>query len=122
MQVGVMTMGTMEQQGGGGAGLKLVHNQLKALWSMDFERRGRAGLNVVQLDKMLQMGIPFLRVTLIWQKFRPQQVIMANNDMKFEIAVVHTQNTQKTHISHAPFGSVETATEKHMYKNDIANG
>ena len=53
------------------------------------KRRGRAGLNFVQLDKMLQMGIPFLLFTLMWQKFRPELVIMANRDIKFDIAVVH---------------------------------
>ena len=83
--------------------------------------RGRARLHLVQLDKMLQMGIPFLLFTLTWQNVRPELVIMAKRDMKFEIAVVHAQNTQKTHISHAPFGNIETAAQKHMYKNDTAN-
>ena len=50
--------------GGGGASRNFVQNELKSLWSMDFERRGRAGLIFVKLDKMLQMGIPFLLFTL----------------------------------------------------------
>ena len=121
MQVGLMSMGTIKQQGGGGgAGKIFVQNQSKSLWSMDFEGRERAGLNFVQLDQMLKMCIPFLPFTLTWQEFRPKLVIMAKRDTKFGIIVVNAQNTQKTHILHAPSGNVETATKKHMYKNDTA--
>ena len=46
---------------------------------------------------------------------------MANRGIKLDIAVVHAQNTQKTHNSHASSSNVETATKKHMYKDDTAN-
>ena len=103
MQVGVLSMGTMKQQGGGG-GRNFVQNQSKSLWSMDFEGRGRAQLNFVQLDKMFKMCIPFLLFTLTWQKFRPKLVRMA--DMKCGITGVHKSCTiwqrrhgnTKTHV------------------------
>ena len=56
--------GNNETAGGGGLAEIFVQNQVESFCSMDFERRGRAGLSFVRLVKMLQMGIPFLLFTL----------------------------------------------------------
>ena len=56
-----------------------------------------------------------------WQKFRPKLAIMPNRELKFEFAVVHTQNRQKTHTVYVPFVNAEIVTQKHKYKKNTTN-
>ena len=43
----------------GGGGANFVQNQQSSFQSIDFRRRGRAELNFVQPNEMLEMCIPF---------------------------------------------------------------